>query len=222
MSHSESVLRVAIICVVFFTLHSLMVAGWFKSLAARALGPRLMRSWYRLTYTALSTLSLLICIWLIFRIPDHYIFGFPWWIAWPMHMVQVAALLFGYLSYRQLRTDEFTGKAQAARYLRGEEPAGDIEGLTEEGLTREGGYGVVRNPLYFAGMVIFAFEPNITRNWATVSVLAILYFIWGALIEEKRMQRRMGDQYISYKKDIPLLVPRPATAWQWLRQLVTR
>jgi len=222
MSHLEAVLRVALICLAFFTLHSLMVAEWFKSLAARVLGRSLMQGWYRLTYTALSVLSLLICIWLIFRIPDHYIYSFPWWLSWPMHLVQLAALLFGYMSYRQLRTGEFTGRTQAGRYLRGEEQAGDMEGITDEGLTREGGYGVVRNPLYLAGIVVFAFEPDITRNWATLSVLAILYFVWGALIEERRMRSRLGDEYRSYMKDIPLLIPRPRQAWQWLRQLVTR
>ena len=221
--HAEAVLRVALLTMAFFALHSLLVTDWFKQLAARAIGPRLMRGWYRFFYTAMSALSLVVCVWLIIRTPDYHIYSFPSWLGWPMHGVRLAGALFGYLSYRQLRSGEFTGTAQALRYLRsktgGQEPAGDIEGLTGEGLIRKGGYMVVRNPLYLAGIVIFAFQPEITRNWFTLSVLSVLYFVWGALIEERRMLSRFGAEYRAYMKEVPLLIPRPAAVLRWLRQL---
>lgn len=216
--HTEAVLRVALISIVFFALHSLLVTDWFKRLAARALGPRLMRGWYRFFYTALSAIILVTCLWFIIKTPDYHIYRFPWWLAWPMHGVQLAGLLFGYLSYKQIRSGEFTGTAQVRRYLRGEDPGGDIEGMTGEGLASDGGYGVVRNPLYFAGIIIFAFQPTITRNWSTVSVLAILYFIWGALIEEKRMLKRYGEDYREYMEGVPLLIPGPRALLGWLKQ----
>lgn len=219
MSHTEAVLRVALPCLAFFLVHSLLVAERSKSLALRALGPRLMQGWYRLFYTAISVLGLITALWFILKVPDIHIYNFAPLIGWPMHAVQAAALAFGYLSYRQLRSGEFTGTAQAGRFLRGQKPGGDIEGLTGDPLLRKGGYAVVRNPLYLTGILVFVFEPNITRSWLTVSVLSVIYFVWGALIEERRMLNRFGNDYRAYMKEVPLLIPRPKALLGWLREL---
>lgn len=219
MSHSEAVLRVALPCLSFFLLHSLLVTERFKLLALRALGPRLMKGWYRLLYTSVSVLCLAAAIWFILRVPDLYLYSFPRYMGLPMHAVQAASLAFGYLSYRQLRSGEFTGTTQASRFLRGQEPGGDIEGLSGDPLIRKGGYAVVRNPLYLAGILLFAFEPNITRNWLTVSVLSVMYFIWGAYIEEKRMLKRFGSEYRVYMNKVPLLIPRPKAIIGFFREL---
>jgi len=219
MSNAEALLGVALPCIAFFLLHSLLVAGWFKSMALRALGPRVMSGWYRLLYTVVSIASLTVALWFITRIPDHHIYSFPRWIGWPMHALRLGGLLFGYISYRQLRSDEFTGTAQALRFLKGQEPGGDMEGLTGDKLIRDGGYALVRNPLYLAGIIIFIFQPEVTRTWLTVSVLSVGYFVWGALIEEKRMLRRYGEEYRDYMKEVPLLVPRPSDLTRWLRSI---
>ena len=62
---------------------------------------------------------------------------------------------------------------------------GDAEGITQTRLVKTGVYSLVRHPLYLAGIIIFTFEPNITRNWLAVSILADIYFIFGAFMEEK-------------------------------------
>jgi len=219
MGDSEAVLRVALITLAFFAIHSLPVTDRFKLLATRVIGSRIMRGWYRFSYTALSVLSLIAALWFIIRTPDRHIYSFPYWAGWPMHGLQLLGLAFGYLSYRQLNSGEFTGSAQVRRYLGGEEPSGDMEGLTGGGLIRKGGYRVVRNPLYLAGIMVFAFEPNITRSWLTVSVLSVMYFVWGAWIEQRRMLGRYGMEYRTYMREVPMLIPRPAAMLRWLRQL---
>jgi protein-S-isoprenylcysteine O-methyltransferase Ste14 len=40
-------------------------------------------------------------------------------------------------------------------------------------------------------------------------VLADLYFIYGALVEQRRFLGRFGEEYREYMKKVPLLIPKP-------------
>ncbi len=122
-------------------------------------------------------------------------------------MLQLAGVAIGAAAFRKMRVGEFLGLAQAARYLKGKEPEGDEEGL-KQSLVTSGIYSVVRHPQYLAGIIVFTFNPYLTRNWLTVSVLADLYFVAGALLEERRLIRRFGDEYLRYMRRVPRLLPR--------------
>jgi protein-S-isoprenylcysteine O-methyltransferase Ste14 len=125
-----------------------------------------------------------------------------------MHGIQVLGLVIGILSLNAGKPFEFVGIAQAVRYITRREVKGDEEGITGDRLVKTGLYGIVRHPMYLAGIMIFTFEPNITRNWLTVSVLADIYFIIGAFIEERRLIKRFGDEYIQYMKEVPRFIPK--------------
>jgi protein-S-isoprenylcysteine O-methyltransferase Ste14 len=125
-----------------------------------------------------------------------------------MHAVQAAGLVVGLLSFNAVNFLEFVGAAQAWRYVTRRQVAGDMEGITGQRLVKTGMYAVVRHPLYLAGIMIFTFEPNITRNWLAVSALADAYFIYGAFVEERRLIGRFGDEYRRYMKEVPRFLPR--------------
>lgn len=207
MTTPEAVARVALICAGFFSLHSLLICESFKLMVERIVGARVMRGFYRLFYTLVSIASLSIAIWLIAQMPDQWIYRGPWWLRLPMHAVQLGAAAFAYRASRVISSAEFTGRAQAMRFIRGESVDGDTEGMSQMGFVKTGAYGMVRNPLYLAGILIFAFQPNLTRNWLTVSVMCIAYFIWGAWIEERRMLRKYGAEYEEYMRQVPRLIP---------------
>jgi protein-S-isoprenylcysteine O-methyltransferase Ste14 len=178
-----------------------------KLMARRVLGENFTRGFYRLLYTIFSVLTTIGVIWLIIQIPDHYIWQGPAWFRWPMHAVQVLGLALGYFSFAPFDTLEFLGLRQAWAYLSGRTVEGDMEGVRVNRLVTTGLYRMVRNPMYLGGLLIFTFEPNITRNWLTVSILADMYFIWGAWIEQKRMIGRFGEEYRNYMKKVPLIIP---------------
>jgi len=69
-------------------------------------------------------------------------------------------------------------------------------------------YGIVRHPLYVAGLIIFTFSPNFTVNGLTITVLADLYFIFGMFIEERRFLKIFGEQYREYMTKVPRMLPR--------------
>lgn len=206
-------LTVAAACIAFALIHSLMVAERTKRATAAAIGEPLVRRYYRLSFTLISIASTLAVAYVIYITPDIHIWSAPLWLAITMNMARALALVFAVRSFRGFDLAEFMGVAQAARA----EDTGDIEGMTSSArLIRDGGYAVVRNPLYFAGIALVSLAPTITRNGLVVTAIADAYFIFGALIEERRMLARFGCEYLSYKKDVPLLLPNPLKILRFL------
>ena len=206
---------IIIIFLAFALIHSITVASWFKALCRRVFGEMFMRVWYRFLYTIVSGVTAAVAIYLIIQIPDRVIWTAPSWLRWLLHGVQIAGFLFGAQAFQYLDKWEFMGFRQVWRYLANGEVAGNLEGLTERELVTTGVYGIVRHPLYVAGLIIFTFSPHITVNGLTITVLADLYFIFGMFIEEKRFLRIFGDQYRQYMKKVPRMVPnftRPRSA----------
>ena len=208
MTWHEAIGRVILIFFSFAFVHSLCVTSFIKSQTQRLCGKTFVKVFYRFFYTCFSVITLFIAIYLINMIPDVYWFRGPAWFRWIMHAIQIAGLIFGTLSFKVITSHEFVGITQVWRYLTKKEVKGDAEGITQTRLVKTGVYGFVRHPLYLAGIIISTFEPNITRNWLTVSILADIYFIFGAFMEEKRLIKTFGDEYIEYIKQVPRFLPR--------------
>jgi methanethiol S-methyltransferase len=199
--------RILFIFLAFALIHSITVASWFKELCRRAFGETFMRVWYRFLYTLVSCVTAAVAIDLIALVPDQVLWSPPVWLRWLLHAVQVSGFLFGVQAFRYLDKWEFMGFLQVWRYVTKGEIAGNSEGLTEKELITAGVYGVVRHPLYVAGIIMFTFSPRITVNGLFITVLADLYFIFGMFIEERRFVKMFGDQYRDYMKKVPRMVP---------------
>lgn len=208
MQWYEAVGLVSLVCLSFAFVHSLCVTSVVKGLARGLLGETFLKAFYRLIYTVFSAATTLLAVYLIISIPDVALFRGPAWFRWPMHGVQLAGLALGLWSFNAVHPLEFIGLAQAWRYITNRQVKGDLEGITRDRLVKTGAYALVRHPLYLAGILIFTFQPYITRNWLTVSVLADAYFVFGALIEERRLIRRFGEEYRRYMREVPRFIPR--------------
>jgi protein-S-isoprenylcysteine O-methyltransferase Ste14 len=201
-------ISITIIFLAFALIHSITVARRFKELCRRTLGETFMRVWYRFLYTSVSGVTSFGAIYLITQVPDRVLWQGPLWFRLIMHAIQIAGFVFGAQAFQYLDKWEFMGFRQVWRYLAKREVEGNLEGLTERELVTTGVYGIVRHPLYVAGLVIFTFSPRITVNGLTITVLADLYFIFGMFIEERRFLRIFGEQYREYMKKVPMMVPR--------------
>ncbi len=200
---------IALIFAAFALLHSALAAGRAKDLAIRFAGAGLVKAFYRLSYVVISSAATLVSFYLVARLPDVVIWKPPVLVQAVMSLIQLAGLTLGMTAFSGMDFLEFVGIRQAIKYLRGikEDLPGDQEGIRQRLIVR-GLYGVIRHPLYAAGILIFSFVPVITRNWLTVSALADLYFIYGALIEERRLIKRFGQDYRDYMKRVPRFIPR--------------
>lgn len=208
MSSLKAVGLVAAIFLSFGLIHSLCVTGFVKGLIRKILGERFVKAFYRLIYTVFSAITTAGAAWLILQIPDTTLWRAPLWLWAVMRAVQAGAFIFGALSFRAISPFEFIGVSQAWRFVAERRVAGDMEGITGKGLVTSGVYGLVRHPLYLAGIIIFTVNPIITRNWLTVQILADIYFIYGAFVEEKRLIERFGDEYRRYMEKVPRFWPR--------------
>jgi len=200
--------NIFLICLSFALIHSVTVTMWFKDLCRRAFGETFMRVWYRFLYTSVSAITVSVAAYLISQVPDRVLWQGPLWFRLIMHAIQLAGIVFGVQAFRYLDKWEFMGFRQVWRYLARKEVAGSLEGLTQKELVTTGVYGIVRHPLYVAGIIIVTFSPHITVNGLTITVLADVYFLFGMLIEERRFLKIFGEQYREYMKKVPRMVPR--------------
>ncbi|MGE5172829.1 MAG: methyltransferase family protein [Betaproteobacteria bacterium] len=200
--------KVAVFFLLFVLIHSITVAVWFKHLCRRVLGDIFMRVYYRALYNAISFITAFVAIYFIYRAPDRVIWTAPLLLRWVMHAIQIGGLAFGARAFEYLDTGEFMGITQIRRYFTRREVAGNIEGLTGKKLVTTGVYGIVRHPMYLAGIVIFTFNPHITVNGLTITVLADLYFLLGMFIEERRFLKIFGNGYREYMDRVPRFIPK--------------
>ena len=83
-------------------------------------------------------------------------------------------------------------------------------------LATDGLYGVVRHPQY-TGIMLAVIGQIV--HWPTVLTLLlfpviILLYVWLARKEEKLMVERYGEQYLAYRRRVPMFFPRPG---EWRR-----
>jgi uncharacterized membrane protein len=201
-------LTVILFFLLFAFIHSITVSKWFKDLCRKTLGETFMRVFYRACYTILSLATAGAALYLIRRVPEESLWTAPRWLHVLLYAAQLAGAAFGSLAFEHLDAGEFLGVKQLWRYLSRRDVGGTGEGMTETGLVTTGVYGVVRHPLYLAGIIIFTCDPHFTRNGVLVALLADVYFLFGAFIEERRFLRIFGKEYEEYRKRVPRLLPR--------------
>ncbi len=201
-------IHITITFLLFVFIHSITISQKFKSACGNLFGETFMRVYYRALYNAVSIVTAAVAFYFIAQAPDRVIWTAPLWLRWIMHAIQTGGLVIGVLAFEYLDTGEFMGIEQIRRYLARREEAGNIEGLTNKELVTTGVYGVVRHPMYLAGIVIVTFNPHITVNGLTITALADLYFLFGVFIEERRFLRIFGDRYREYMKRVPRLIPK--------------
>jgi len=198
---------IILIFLIFASIHSITASGKFKQACKERFGGTFMGVYYRGFYNLISAATFAAALGLISLVPDHAVWNAPLWLHWVMRGVQLAALVFGARSFAHLDRGEFLGTTQIRRYFSRREVAGTMEGVTERELVTTGVYGIVRHPLYLAGIIIVLFNPVLTVNGLTFTVLAVLYFLFGAFIEERRFLEIFGERYRAYKKRVPMLAP---------------
>lgn len=88
-----------------------------------------------------------------------------------------------------------------------------IAGPTQEDMKTHrliisGLYRVVRHPLYLFSILFLISNPVISVRWLLLTVISTMYFIVGALIEERRLLKEFGSYYQAYQRTVPFILPR--------------
>ena len=75
-------------------------------------------------------------------------------------------------------------------------------------LITTGCYGKVRHPQYALAVIFLLLNPVMTLKWLALTVLSTSYFVLGAVIEEKRMAAEFGEEFLRYRQETPMFLPR--------------
>ncbi|MEA3439839.1 MAG: isoprenylcysteine carboxylmethyltransferase family protein [Chloroflexota bacterium] len=183
--------------IMYGVVHSLLASSGMKRLIQRRLGGTPNRG-YRLVYNAFAVISLLPVLALTALLPDYVLYTIPspWvYLTTSFQLVAVFVLLIGLL---QTGVWSFLGLRQLVR-------AGERD---QSDLVVKGLYRHVRHPLYTAGLVFIWLVPAMTVNVLALNVGLSLYLVAGALVEERKLLREFGVEYVYYREIVPMLIPR--------------
>jgi len=78
-------------------------------------------------------------------------------------------------------------------------------------LSMDGPYTYVRHPLYVGNFLLgFGFSVMASRWYLIVAFLVFFYILYVSVIheEERLLQKRFGEAYAEYSKNVPAFIPR--------------
>ena len=78
-------------------------------------------------------------------------------------------------------------------------------------ICKSGPYSIVRNPLYIGNMMIYIGFAFVSGSVYVVTITFAYFFIQYSLIislEEEALEVKFGDEYITYKKLVPSILPK--------------
>jgi protein-S-isoprenylcysteine O-methyltransferase Ste14 len=82
-------------------------------------------------------------------------------------------------------------------------------------LVVRGPYRHVRNPMITGVLAVLLGECALLGSWPLLvwaGIFALANGLWMPLVEEPALERRFGDDYRDYRRNVPRWLPRP-TAW---------
>jgi len=175
--------------------HSLLAHPPVRRRIAARVGPA-----ERLTYNAIAGVHIAVVLGLGWALDDGGAWDLPIWlrlVQGALALAGVAVLVAGMRGYDAGR---FLGTWQL-RHGVGPEGDDDSEGLATGGLHR-----YVRHPLYSGAMALLWGLAQSDFGLAT-AIWGTLYFWIGSRFEERKLLRRFGAAYATYRARVPAFVP---------------
>jgi protein-S-isoprenylcysteine O-methyltransferase Ste14 len=186
-----------LLCLLFFTQHSLMVRRRFRLWLARTV----RADFHGALYASASGSCLLLLT--IFWQPAGTAFWSPTSaIRWLMAGIVLAALAVGWWGSRALGDFDALGVKPALRALNGRKKKGSVP------LIVRGPYRWVRHPLYLVSLIIIWAGPVFTVDRLLHNLLWTIWIVIGATWEERDLVACFGDAYRDYQHTVPMIGPR--------------
>jgi protein-S-isoprenylcysteine O-methyltransferase Ste14 len=187
--------------VVFALVHSILADPRAKARAENTYGKAFMR-WYRLIYTFLSTAMTLPFLYILSQPPERILYTIPEPRVLASNHEQLTASILMMAALNRTEISSFLGFDQ----LRG------VEDRTC--LIATGFYEYTRNPLFLFAIIFLWMSPIMTRDLLFFNILSTVYFILGALHEEKTLKTEFGVDYVNYRNTVPMFIPAVSKAWK--------
>jgi methanethiol S-methyltransferase len=206
--------RVALVCLLWAAVHSLLASKRVKELVGGAVGPRYLNGLYRLAYNLQSlVLVAWVARWFV-RLPDKELYRARPPLSWILRVGQAASLGVLFSGIRVIGVLDFAGLTSLWDLLAGRDPRPGTEAqgppIGADGeVVRAGAFRATRHPGNLGALGFFALFPRMTANRAVLAALAALYAVLGSAHEEHRLRAAYGAAFERYKDTAPFFVPRP-------------
>lgn len=183
----------------YFALHSFMASKKLKSFAKMYLNAYFI--FYRLAFNFISIIFLILILFFQFSLKPKYFYEVNFITMALGTFLFISGVIAMFLAFKAFNTKEFAGLEQ----LRGniQSSKNDIQ------LTKSGFYGLVRHPLYFATILLiigaFIFMPTMSN--AIFVLIVFIYLPIGVYLEEQKIIKEFGQQYLNYQKEVKAVIP---------------
>jgi protein-S-isoprenylcysteine O-methyltransferase Ste14 len=185
-----------ILLAAYFFLHSFLALDRVKAVLTQYLLPT---AYYRLGYNTFAVLSLGPVVWAYLQCPSKEILEYHPIVHWLGAGLVLAGLMGNYMAIKQYDVREFLGLSPAHEKA-------EWKGM----LVTKGWNAYVRHPLYLAAFLIvagvFVYAPSYLHLAIVLVVTAYLFI--GIMLEEQKLIRQYGQEYVNYQKEVPMLFPR--------------
>lgn len=177
--------------VIYLFLHSLLASNQIKELVRVRLG--FLSKYYRLGYVVISTAGLLFLLFYNANIPAADFFTRTGMVRYISLVLAAFGAIILKVAFRTYDLSAFIGIRK------------ETNSFVKDGLLRH-----VRHPIYSGTLLIvlgfFFFSPNLPT---LISALCIfLYLPIGIWLEEQKLIKEFGDEYRTYKSEVPAIIPR--------------
>jgi len=183
--------------IIFFGIqHSLMVRESFKKFISKYMGEAEIRA----TYTVISSVFLLLII--IFWQPiDIWIWKFDDGIEYYMTTIlYILGWSVAVIATFQIDHFELFGLHQAYREYRG-------ISSSEPKFQERGFYKFVRHPIQAGTILGIWATPQMSAGHLIFALMFTIYIFIGLYFEERDLMKNLGNDYISYRERVPMVIP---------------
>lgn len=180
------------------TLHSILASDSFNEYVLLKTGKK--ANYLRLIYNAFAGVSIIPVVLYGRQFESQILFQFSGsWIALQVFLVGFA-LFFFRGGARAYDLQYFLGFKQLKK--------GYDAAVMPPLLSTKGTLQLTRHPWYTGGiLIIWSYESNLTIAGIIANTIITGYFVVGAILEEKKLVKKFGPQYIKYQHDVSMLIP---------------
>jgi len=185
----------AALCFVFCVQHSVMVRTAIRRRVERIAPPHYYGAIYALVSAA--ALLVLILLWQESPVVLVKLEGAARWLARAVFVLVLPGFLWGARSIPQF---DPLGVGPIKAGLQGREPRSWPFAI-------RGPYRWVRHPQYFFVLVLCWATPDLTADRLVLNGILTVWIVLGTVLEERDLVEQFGDDYESYRRRVPMLIP---------------
>jgi methanethiol S-methyltransferase len=190
---------ISLILTGYCSLHSYLISIRFSKLMMRSL--KSYYSFYRLFYVLISIVLLVPVIHYTGQLKSEVIIYYhPPWSIFRYVLNIFSLLIFFKAFFFDYDFLSFLGLRQIMNF-RKKKTVNPGEGIKKSGLL-----GIVRHPMYFA-LIVFLWCQTFRLSDIVANTVLTAYVIIGTILEERKLVLELGDTYIQYQKEVPMLIP---------------